>query len=74
MEQMLRQAADRRLFVLRGSVPAPLLPQQKLRRFICYFYETIKVTKSVFKKKGPLENFLWGERHRFAVSTSPTVP
>ena len=43
-----------------GLHPAPLLPQQKLRRFICYFYETIKVTKSVFKRKGPLENLLWG--------------
>jgi len=39
-----------------------------------YFYETIKVAKSVFKRKAPLENLLWGERHRFAVSTSPTVP
>ena len=25
-----------------------------------YFYETIKVAKSVFKRRGPLENLLWG--------------
>ena len=53
--------ASHTLLFIAGRVPrAPLLPQQKLRRFICYFYETIKVTKSVFKRKGPLENLLWG--------------
>ena len=57
--------------VLWGGFPTPLFYMRKyphtplLRgyapRSCGYFYETIKVAKSVFKRKGPLENLLWGD-------------